>query len=102
MSPEKLTFEEKYNQCVLKARKFVEEIQQIDPEFRVIVMVESGEISSLESSGKPYDSAMIIGMLKVFQIRVEEQERIMFNRRREVTDIMNRLSDVKVEKEKLN
>lgn len=97
-----LSFEEKYNQCVLKARKFIEEIQQIDESLKVVVVVENGQISLIQTSSEAWNLAEPIGVLRISQVRMEEQEKRLFARRMDVTEMMNRLSQEVVEKEKLN
>lgn len=97
-----MTFEEKYNQCVLKARKFIEEIQQIDDSLKVVVIVENGQISLIQTSSEAWNLAEPLGLLKISQVRMEEQEKRLFARRMDVTEMMDRLPESIQDKEKLN
>lgn len=99
-----MTFEEKYNQCVLAARKFIEDIQRIDKSLKVVVVVENGQISLIQTSSEAWNLAEPLGILKISQVRIEEQEKRLFARRMDVTEMMNKLGEVSkpVDKEKLN
>ena len=96
-----LTFEEKYNTCATKCQKLLDEIHKIDPTLKVLLIVDNGEISLLQSSN-PKDLSEAFGLIEVTKLRIQEQERRIFNRRADVQDHINRSMKESNKKEIMN
>lgn len=87
-----MTFEEKVNRCAMLCHKLNSDINKIDPRLKVLVIVEDGEVSIVDTSN-PKDLSEALGLLEVTKIRVIEQEKRQFSRRADVQEQIDKVSE---------
>lgn len=99
-----LTIEEKRNFCALKMSQFIDQIKRMDPDIKVLIIVDNGEISMCDSTNRS-NLSEAFGLLKVTEIRLEEQEKRLFNRRQDVQEAIDKVTNENVKivkKESMN
>lgn len=100
-----LTQDQKLIKCREYCKTFIDVIRQIDPTTKILILMESEEISISESTASQRDYSEALGLLEVFGVRLRICEEENFKFRRQAQQVIERFEGenvISIDKEKLN